>query len=327
MKTEDALPVPPLLRNLTAVVLGVFDRQGLMVDGNRGMHYLLDLDEDRDLRGVNIARLFMQPRFDALRGGDDGDRGGVLYRGLLNLGEAETRYRSLRGAVYRDGDYLILLAEFDIPEMEKLNDTVLQLNEDMASVQRQLLRANRKLKQNEARIQELVRRDPLTQLPNRRAFDERMEFELARTERSHSRFCLSLLDIDHFKEVNDTYGHNTGDRVLQFFTAVLTDNMRNVDFFARIGGEEFALILPDTDPDMAVEVCERLRRILAASDMPELDRALTASFGITGNRLGGEEEETAVKMLERADVALYRAKQEGRNRIHCSDGLQAAGCK
>lgn len=311
MKSGEVLPVPPALRELTAVVLGVFSRGGIIVDGNRGLKYILDLEANAEIRGREFAGYFMQPRFEEFLAGTP-DADGIVYEGLLNLGQAETRFRSLRGSVSRDGEHLILLAEFDIAEMEGLNDTVLQLNDEMATVQRELMRANRKLKQNEARIQELVRRDPLTDLPNRRAFDERMEFELAHATRNGGRFCLAILDIDHFKEVNDSHGHNAGDRALQYFTSLFADNMRNIDFFARIGGEEFAVILPNTTPETAYEVMERLRRNLETSHCNDIGKPLTASFGISGNRLDGD---SATTLKERADQALYQAKETGRNRV------------
>lgn len=315
MKSAKIHSIPRLLRDLTAVVLGVFDRNGVIVEGNRGLKYILEAEADTDIRGMSFTDYFMQPRFEELLAGTAG-KDSIVYEGLLNLGRPHTRFRSLRGSVSLDGDRLILLAEFDIAEMEKLNDTVLQLNDEMAAVQRELMRANRKLKQNEARIQELVRRDPLTDLPNRRAFDERMDFELARSARSRGHFSLVILDIDNFKAVNDSHGHNVGDRVLQYFTSLLAANMRNIDFIARIGGEEFAFILPDTPPEAAREVMERLRRILETSHCRDIGRPLTASFGVTGSRLDGE---SAMAMKERADQALYRAKETGRNLVCVSD--------
>lgn len=311
MKLDQVLPIPELVRGLSAVVVGVFDRDGRIVDGNRGLEYIIDMEDGSELAGRDVSRLFLQPRFETLQNTGERD-GGEVYRGLINLGEAESRFRSLNGGVYRDGDSLILVAEFDIREMEELNDTVIQLHDEMATVQRELIRTNREMKRNEVRISELLRKDPLTELPNRRAFDERMDFEIARSRRGGGLFSLALLDIDHFKEINDNHGHNAGDRVLQYFAVLLADNMRTIDFFARIGGEEFAIILPDTESRQAVELTERLRRILESNTSAVIEEAVTASFGLTEYRGDDDNMET---MMERADRALYRSKDEGRNRV------------
>lgn len=310
MRITDILPIPKPVRDFTAVVVAVIDREGRVLGGNKGLNFVCNREPEEDLTGTGIADQFMQPRFDTLllKAGDDG---GIIYEGLINMGDTD-QYRSLNGTLYRDKEGFIVLAEFDVQELEKLNETVIEMHNEMASVQRDLVRTNRKLKRNEAHIKELMRRDPLTELPNRRAFDERMAFELARTRRGGKGFSLAILDIDHFKEVNDTHGHNAGDQILQFFANLLSENMRDIDFFARIGGEEFAMIFPDTGVQQASEVAERLRGLLASSPAPVMDTPVTASFGLA--EYAGEED-TVEKLFERADRAMYQSKDKGRNRV------------
>ncbi len=310
MKITDILPVPQPFRDFTAVVVAVIDREGRILGNNKGLNYVCNRQAEEDMTGARIANLFMQPRFDTLLQ-KEGDDGGIIYEGLINMGDTD-HYRSLTGSIYRDREGFIVLAEFDVRELEKLNETVIELNEETATVQRDLVRTNRELKRNEERIKELVRQDPLTELPNRRAFDERMSFELARTRRGGKGFSLAVLDIDHFKEVNDTHGHNAGDRILKFFSNLLLENMRDIDFFARIGGEEFAIIFPDTGVEPATDVAERLRGLLASSPAPVIDAPITASFGLTEYNDG---EDSVEKIFERADQAMYESKDKGRNRV------------
>ncbi len=160
----------------------------------------------------------------------------------------------------------------------------------------------------------LANTDELTQLPNRRALQGRVDYELAVTGRSQRPMSLVMVDVDHFKNFNDTMGHLAGDAVLRVLGALLRELVRGDDLPARYGGEEFTLLLPDTDEGGAMIVAERVRARIEATlvteDVPEPCR-VTASFGVATTR-GGEDSES---LFERADRALYVAKQKGRNRI------------
>jgi diguanylate cyclase (GGDEF)-like protein len=160
------------------------------------------------------------------------------------------------------------------------------------------------------RLFEAARTDRLTGLANRRGFDERLELELERSRRTAQPVALLFGDIDHFKEVNDRFGHPAGDAVLTAVGRAAQGAMRKVDTMARLGGDEFAVILPSTGADGALEVAERLR-----GEVPHLFHdahdPLTMSFGIVEFPLHGE---TSERLVEAADGALYRAKDLGRNR-------------
>lgn len=165
---------------------------------------------------------------------------------------------------------------------------------------------------------ELERRaysDYLTGLANRRYFFEQAERELRRTLRYDLMLSILMLDIDHFKQVNDTYGHKVGDIVLKKLADVCLTTLRNIDIVGRIGGEEFAILLPETGSESAMEIAERLRARLAATPVPLHDGLplhFTASFGVTALNA----KETNIDMLlNQADQALYVAKEKGRNRV------------
>jgi diguanylate cyclase (GGDEF)-like protein/PAS domain S-box-containing protein len=166
--------------------------------------------------------------------------------------------------------------------------------------------------------EELERRaytDDLTGLANRRYFLEQAESELTRTLRYDRELSILMIDLDHFKLVNDTYGHKVGDLVLQRLSELCRATLRDVDIVGRIGGEEFAVLLPETGSEQAMEAAERLRAALAAAHVTlngGLPLRSTASFGVTTLR---EKDTNIDTLLNQADQALYRAKNEGRNRV------------
>ncbi len=169
------------------------------------------------------------------------------------------------------------------------------------------------LKNAEVALERLARTDSLTGLPNRRYFLERAEQELSRSTRYGGPLSILMIDIDHFKAVNDTYGHTTGDLVLQKVAAICRQTLRDIDVVGRLGGEEFAVALPQTDSRQANEVAERLRQCIADTPV-SLEHGLpirvTISIGIT--TLAGTDTNID-KLLSQADEALYRAKRGGRN--------------
>jgi two-component system cell cycle response regulator len=155
--------------------------------------------------------------------------------------------------------------------------------------------------------------DSLTGLHNRRYFASHADNAVAEARDGGKPVAVCVLDIDHFKSVNDTHGHGVGDEVLRQFAERITHSVRGVDLAARFGGEEFVVLLPDTDLAVAVRVAERLRRCIASEPMSVSTEngkiEITCSIGVTACIPG----ETAQDMLKRADDALYAAKHQGRN--------------
>jgi diguanylate cyclase (GGDEF)-like protein len=151
--------------------------------------------------------------------------------------------------------------------------------------------------------------DPLTGLANTRAFHRACANEAGRAAREDGTVALVMVDIDHFKGINDSYGHPFGDHVLVAVAKALRAAVRGHDTVARLGGEEFALLLPGTDGEGAYEVAERARALIATIDLPEGHLASSAGVAITGG-----EGASASDLMEAADRALYEAKRRGRDR-------------
>ncbi len=164
--------------------------------------------------------------------------------------------------------------------------------------------------------------DHLTGIGNRRWFFQRAAEEISRSRRSGGAFALILIDLDRFKQINDRFGHAAGDQVLRAISALVRRSLRGYDCFARLGGEEFAVLLPEADLAGALTAAERLRARIAALEIAALGgQRVTASFGVVQLEPGDDKVE---QLLDRADRALYRAKESGRNRVMKSDeGLAA----
>ncbi len=176
----------------------------------------------------------------------------------------------------------------------------------------------------EARYARLASTDALTGLTNRRRFVELAERELARARRYDAEVALVVIDLDHFKRVNDEHGHAAGDAVLASTAAVLARDLRDLDVVARHGGEEFALLLPQTSAAGAVEVAERARRRLADAvvTIGAAQVRITASMGVATIR--GPAATSLDHLLRRADAALYRAKELGRDRVEAAPPVATA---
>ncbi|MCS0496955.1 diguanylate cyclase [Ancylobacter sp. MQZ15Z-1] len=180
-------------------------------------------------------------------------------------------------------------------------------------LQRELARRERV----ENELAKLARTDPLTELANRRVFDESLEREWRRTKRTHKELSLLLVDSDHFKQVNDRHGHTIGDRVLKKIGDVLARHARRAgDLAVRYGGEEFAMILPDTPAEgackLASEICQAVEE--ETGHMTSLSQACTVSIGVASSHAHVA---TASQLVKEADAALYLAKEAGRNCVKC----------
>jgi diguanylate cyclase len=171
----------------------------------------------------------------------------------------------------------------------------------------------RNLEHELEQISELVREDQLTGALNRRGLDESLDRELKRADRSKSAVSVAMLDIDNFKQLNDSLGHQAGDRALVHLTQVIKETLRPADSVGRYGGEEFLIVLPDSDLQAAMEAMQRLQRDLTKKFFLHNNERILVTFS-AGVALRGENED-ADDVIGRADKAMYIAKKTGKNRV------------
>ncbi len=227
-------------------------------------------------------------------------------------GEHGSRWFQVHSTPIRDG---ILISMNDISEMKRA----------FLEVEHQKKMLMDEMEQRRGLEQELwalAHLDPLTSLPNRRAFQDAALLKLAEAQTSHRACAIITIDIDHFKRVNDAYGHGAGDTVLRRVADIIKAPLRpNTDIAARMGGEEFTVLLPETDTDAAIAFAEKLRRRVeqTAVIVGENEIRLTISLGVAMNRKSSNLEE----LIDRADRALYTAKRTGRNRVATEVDVQA----
>src|SRR5690606_850637 len=160
--------------------------------------------------------------------------------------------------------------------------------------------------------QRLALLDMLTQLPNRQAYEQRLLEEYERWKRYARPLALAVCDIDNFKSINDTFGHLAGDKVLRIIARTLTQRLRKTDFIARFGGEEFVILMPETDRQGALQIIEAIREAVASCPFHFRDEPLSITLSAGIAEFADTTSPEAI--FERADTALYQAKQNGRNR-------------
>jgi diguanylate cyclase (GGDEF)-like protein len=183
----------------------------------------------------------------------------------------------------------------------------------ISSLRRNLSISRSELEKSISTIQEMAIRDELTGLANRRHLMELLDHEKNRSSRGGGIFCLAMVDIDHFKNVNDSHGHQVGDEVLRAVATMMKKSLRNTEFCGRYGGEEFLIVLTQTDIKGALICAERVRTNIENTLFPDLgsDFKVTVSIGLSEYQI----REDVEKIISRADKALYRAKKGGRNRV------------
>lgn len=221
---------------------------------------------------------------------------------VIMLTGREDREQKIKGLEQGASDYVV--KPFDPGELIA-----------RVKVQLKIKRLQDDLKAQNRRFEELSNTDPLTQLANRRFLMNVLDKEFQRSERHAHPLSLIMVDIDHFKKINDTYGHQQGDLVLRTVAGVIRDLLREYDLAARFGGEEFALVLPETDRLQATQVAERVRIRVAAMRFDGVLAPLRMTISLGVGTSPGKGVKGVNDLIRIADDALYAAKREGRNRV------------
>jgi len=299
-----------LIENMPDGIL-VLDAQHRIVDINPAMENFIE-EKASFYIGKNVFDVF-QPwteKTDLLLDG-------VETRTELRIPKDPSRYLDLRVTPLYDKRHLLngrLMIFRDITEGKHVEKRLRYVNDRL---QTQLIEIG--LLQSKLREQAI--RDPLTNLFNRRYLEETLERELARAAREDYSVCIIMIDLDHFKRVNDTYGHEAGDEILKALATTLFEQCRRGDFACRYGGEEFVVVMPNINMDTAYERAENIRQSLNSLHVPYgyYNLTITISIGIAGYPSNGETREA---VLRAADQAMYGAKEAGRDHILSYDEFQ-----
>jgi len=297
--------VPAWLKDFRAIAVALITDDGRIVEANEG--FLTTLAGI--IEGFSTSN-FIDPSFNLLCH-SPAQADGLIYHGLLTLGAPEGARRAFSGRVYRMNQMLFVAAEMDISAFEQMNDEIGKLSKELDEVRRQLSKRNHALQSTLEEMAQLKSRDSTTGLANRIVLDQRMEEEISRWERSRRPLALLLMDMDGFTNINADYGREVGDEVLKHVATVASQAVRTVDVAVRYGGQEFAILLPETNEMGALIVAERLRMDLEGQIMLPVMEPVTASFGVA-TYLSGEQRE---ELYARAWRALKHAKAHGKNAI------------
>jgi len=239
---------------------------------------------------------------------DVSDKTGDLAR---NLGEKNKtladNVNSLKSS--RDKDEILRLLTTVVIQAGGIQNTVEASHKELQETRYALINMQNEL----AETRQLLNEDALTGALNRRGLDQTLAREIARCQRNDGKLSLAMVDLDYFKRINDEHGHEAGDQMLIHFTALIRSVLRKSDALVRYGGEEFTLVLPDTDPRGALLVLGRLQQLMQKSPLFYEGKNINTTFSAGVAGLGKEENGHA--LLRRADEALYKAKASGRNKI------------
>jgi diguanylate cyclase (GGDEF)-like protein len=231
-----------------------------------------------------------------------------------------TPLNQLSGAADRiaSGDLDVALRVAKNDEIGHLTRVFNKMTDNLRRSRADTEAASRTLQQQNELLEKLSVRDGLTGLYNRKKLDEILLDQFARFRRLHRPFAVLMLDIDNFKAINDRHGHLAGDAVLERVASVLAQSIRNIDYAARFGGEEFVIVLVETEAEAACGIAERIRALVESTrygvDADSI--SVTISVGVTDSR---RDDDSPEAMLARADRALYRAKHAGRNKVQRAD--------
>lgn len=198
-----------------------------------------------------------------------------------------------------------------LAEIQRLTNELQKTRAELEEVKRQFKAKEIELEAVRVQADEVSHTDALTYLPNRRQVINTLQTEVHRAQRYGTPLSISMIDIDHFKAINDTFGHTVGDQVLRQLATLLRESIREPDMVGRYGGEEFLVVLPNTRLNAAAEQADRLCRLVRTAEFDVGTKThLTISIGVAEYRIG---EEVWQKFLSRADMALYEAKNKGRD--------------
>jgi len=304
-------PIDQIINDVIEYIVVYFDYNGKIIDYNQMFNEVFKVNDD-GLETLNIKDLMstkMKNGFNLAF--DDSVK---MKRLLVDLNEKYAKNsfnNSYDCYIYKTHDIYCLIGKKDLHDSDEIMNNMTLLTNRLSNLSRDLNKKNRALKEANKKIENLMRHDELTGLSNRRHFMEYIQSEIANAHRYKKPLALVMCDLDHFKAVNDTYGHGVGDLLLQAISMVLSNETRKGELAARIGGDEFAIVLTQTPLEKGKMFTERIRRSISEISLDEIISPITLSLGITELKPN----ESIDTFLKRADMAMYKAKKSGRNKV------------
>ncbi|MCK9222623.1 MAG: GGDEF domain-containing protein [Limnochordia bacterium] len=282
------------------LVVVMFERGGMILDCSTFLIRLLGLSEKP--KGKSLWKFAPYPEW--LYCPNENDNVELIFEspGLEPM--------TFVGQLYVEDTSCLFIGEGPSAAPQVLTD-ISVLNSQLVDLTRRLSMHAVALERANAKMNKQVLTDPLTGLGNRRFLIDYLRRALSFAVRNEQTLAVAMADLDYFKRVNDDFGHDVGDHVLQQFALMLRTNCRAEDVVARYGGEEFVIVFQNTSAETAVNCAERMRRVLHQTTFDRLPRRITVSFGVTELRPG----DTIETLLKRVDEALYVAKNQGKNRV------------
>ncbi len=280
--------------------------------GNEALGLMLEYDFALVLLDVQMPEMDGFETAELMRGSERTKHTPIIFVTAISKEQKHVFKGYETGAVdylFKPLDPHILISKVNVfLDLHKQKKSLERINKELKKTVEELEKANQK-------IAEMSIKDGLTGLYNRRYFMEALEKEVSRAKRYKTCLVLCMMDLDHFKKINDTLGHQAGDMVLSEFGKILKETIRQSDLLCRYGGEEFAVILPDTDIKKAVSACERFREMLAELifEFNSSQFKITVSIGVAS--LSKSKVKSFDELVRMADQALYQAKKRGRNRV------------
>ncbi len=304
------------LENSPNLFVILLDYQGIILDTTGGFRKLLDLPLQpigRNLREYlwkkNDSQYLFPVTPPAFKLEDDPLKKYEEMRLRLRKPAQGTIYTVQAYVVDTGSGYLLFVYNPFLTESNVINQ-IAKINMEVTNISRELNRKNMALEEANATILSLMNTDDLTGLANRRYFREMFDKAVSFATRKNLPLAIIMTDLDRFKTINDTYGHDTGDEVLKAFGSLLKNAGREEDLAVRFGGEEFLIMLPGTDLQNAYHFAERVRKATAQLSLPSIHQSITASFGVAELKQAKDKRH----LLQLADQAMYTAKNKGRNR-------------
>lgn len=303
-------PIDEIIDYVIDYIVVYFNEKGEIVDYNQMFNEVCKIKDD-ELQTFSIKDLIFfkdGSSFDLDFNDESPKR---LLVELNNKYLKNPMNNSYDSYIYKMDDLYCLIGKKDLHDSDELMNDLSLLTNQLSNISRDLNKKNLALKEANRKIENLLRHDKLTGLSNRRHFMEYIENEIATANRYQTPLTLVMCDLDNFKAINDTYGHDIGDKVLEAIGKVLSNETRKGELAARIGGDEFAIVLSQTPMEKGNFFTERIRSSVSEITIEELSHPITLSIGITELR----KNELFDTLFKRVDKAMYKAKNSGRNRV------------